>query len=320
MKTKHMKLAITMFKLSNIVISELHVTQIIHRHMKKHSNIIFTAILLQLLAITAFAQKEKNDLSLSISYFNSNNHIQYLVAHAKSKIDGKFQMIPGINLNFYIASEDAVNLLGKGVTNEKGDALVFIPSTAKDEWNKSPKVNFIVVSQKTKDFDEAKGTVEITKAKIQIDTLADRKITATLMELKDTVWTPVKAVDVKLAIKRLDADLNIAETPTYATDSLGVASGDFKRDSLPGDIKGNLTLIAKIEDNDLYGNLSSEKIVPWGKSMNYYTQFDRRTLFARRGKSPIWLELLAYSIVVAVWGILIYLVGQIKKLKKLGIA
>ncbi len=287
--------------------------------MNKHSKIFFSAILLQLLAITAFSQAEKNDLSLSISYFNNNNHTQYLVAHAKSKIDGKFQMIPNINLSFYIATEDAANLLGKAVTNEKGDALLFIPPTAKDEWKKSAKVSFIIVSQKTKGFDEAKGNVEITKAKIQIDTAADRKITATLLELKDTVWTPVKAIDVKFAIKRMDADLNVAETPTYATDSLGVASADFKRDSLPGDSKGNLTLIAKVEDNDVYGNLSSEKIVPWGKSIKYFTEYDKRTLFARRGKSPLWLELLAYSIVVAVWGVLIYLFGQIKKLKQLGI-
>jgi hypothetical protein len=283
--------------------------------MNKHSKIFFSAILLQLLAITAFSQAEKNDLSLSISYFNSNNHTQYLVAHAKSKIDGKFQMIPNIHLSFYIATEDAANLLGKAVTNEKGDALLFIPPTAKDEWKKSAKISFIIVSQKSKEFDEAKGNVEITKAKIQIDTAADRKVTATLLELKDTVWTPVKAIDVKIAVKRMDADLNVAETPTYATDSLGVASADYKRDSLPGDSKGNLTLIAK----DLYGNLSSEKIVPWGKSIKYYTEYDKRTLFARRGKSPVWLELLAYSIVVAVWGVLIYLFGQIKKLKQLGV-
>ena len=88
---------------------------------------------------------------------------------------------------------------------------------------------------------------------------------------------------------------------------------------MPGDSKGNLILIAKVEDNDTYGNLSSEKIVPWGKPIKYYTEFGKRTLFARRGKSPIWLELLAYSIVLAVWGVLIYLIGQIKKMKKLGL-
>ncbi|MBY0480733.1 MAG: hypothetical protein K2Q21_05205 [Chitinophagaceae bacterium] len=287
--------------------------------MKKHSKIFLSAILLQLLVNAVFAQAEKNSLSLSVGYFNSNNQTQYLIARAKSKIDGKFQMIPGISVSFYISTETPENLLGKAVTNDKGEALIFMPPKAKDEWMKSAKVGFLVSSASTKLFDEAKGSFDLTKAKILIDTAADKKITATVMELKDSVWTPVKAVDVKIAIKRLDADLNVADAPTYATDSLGIASADFKRDSLPGDAKGNLTLIAKVEDNDLYGNLSAEKVVPWGKSFKYYSEFDKRTLFARRGKSPMWLELLAYSIVVAVWGVLIYLVGQIKKLKKLGV-
>jgi hypothetical protein len=111
----------------------------------------------------------------------------------------------------------------------------------------------------------AAGTLEITKAKIQIDTLADRTINATLLEFKDSIWIPVIAADVRIAVKRLGADLNVAEAPTYATDSLGVATAEFKQDSLPGDSKGNLVLIAHVDNHDLYGNLSSEKMVPWGK-------------------------------------------------------
>lgn len=288
--------------------------------MKKTSQQLIAFLLLLTISLSAFAQVEKNSLSLSISYYNSNNQTQYLVAHAKSKIDGKFQMIPNIPVSFYIGSKTPETLIGKGVTNEKGDALVFIPASAKDEWNKAAKVSFVVASPATKTFDEGEGTLDLTKAKLQIDTLADRKIVATLLELKDSISTPVKAVDVRIAIKRMDADLNVAETPTYATDSLGVASADFKRDSLLGDSKGNLVLVAHVDENDLYGNLSSEKTVPWGKSFTYISQYDKRTLFARRGKSPIWLELMAYSIVVAVWGILIYLFTQIKKLKQLGAA
>ena len=70
---------------------------------------------------------------------------------------------------------------------------------------------------------------------------------------------------------------------------------------------------------DKYGNLSSEMIVPWGKKSVYMTNFDHRTLFARRGYSPLWLELLAYTIVVAVWSIIFYLLVQIKNIKKLGV-
>jgi len=183
---------------------------------------------------------------------------------------------------------------------------------------KSVKQTFVVVSKATKVFDQTKASTDVVKAKLKIDTTADKKINVMVLELKDTGWTPVKGVDLKVAIKRMGGDLNVGETQTYTTDSTGSISADFKRDSLPGDLNGNLTLIAKVEDNDTYGNLTVEELVPWGAKMEYVSRFDRRTLFARRGHSPIWLELLAYSIIGVVWIILVYLVGQIRKIKTLG--
>ena len=286
--------------------------------MKMHNFKKLLVCVLSLISSVCISQTEKNNLILNIGYYNNNNQSQFLVAHAKSKIKGKFLPVEGITVTLYLNAQIPAKVLGKLVTNAKGEASLLLPPSAKDEWNKSAKQSFIVVSQPTKLYDEATGNFDITKAKIKIDTAVDKIITAKLMELKDTVWTPVKGVDVKIAVIRLGGDLNVSETATYATDSLGMATAEYKRDSLPGDTKGNLTLIARLEDNELYGNLSSEKIVPWGKSYSYLSEFDKRTLFARRGKSPIWLELIAYSIVVAVWSVIFYLVGQIKKLIKLG--
>ncbi|MEN9686250.1 MAG: hypothetical protein RLZZ28_2036 [Bacteroidota bacterium] len=284
--------------------------------MKKHNQLFLLVVLL--LSIASYAQTEKPALLLSLGYFNSNNQHQYVVVKAKSKIDRKFQMIKGIDVAVYITAISPENLIGKGITDEKGEISLFIPASAKSEWNKSAKQSFLLVSKPNKQFNEAQGSLDISKAKLEIDTSADKKISAKLLELKDSVWSVVKGVDVKLAVKRLGGDLNVNETPSYTTDSLGMVEAEFKRDSLPGDAKGNLVLVAKVEDNELYGNLSAEKQVPWGASYKYVSQFDRRTLFARRGKSPVWLELMAYSIVVAVWGVLIFLVGRIRKIIELG--
>jgi len=290
--------------------------------MKKNSykSILIALLLLGMMATAAIAQDgDKKDLMLSASYFNSNNQTQYLVAHTKCKIDGKFLPIPAIEVSFYITNDSAEShLLGKAVTNDKGEAPLMIPASAQSEWVKSVKQTFVVVSKATKVFDQTKASTDVVKAKLKIDTTADKKINVMVLELKDTGWTPVKGVDLKVAIKRMGGDLNVGETQTYTTDSTGSISADFKRDSLPGDLNGNLTLIAKVEDNDTYGNLTVEELVPWGAKMEYVSKFDRRTLFARRGHSPIWLELLAYSIIGVVWIILVYLVGQIRKIKTLG--
>ena len=288
--------------------------------MKKHNYLFPATLLFCLISIVSVAQTAaKNDLLLSLGYFNTNNQTQYLSAKAKTKIDGKFQMVPGINLSFYITNDSSkANLLGTAVTDARGNAYLLIPPAAQAEWKKSVKQSFVAVSTASKLYDESKANVQVTKAKLKIDTAADKKINVIALELKDTTWVPVKGVELKVAVKRMGGDLNVSETQTYTTDSTGTISAEYKRDSLAGDAKGNLVLIAKVEDNDTYGNLSVEQTVPWGNKTEYVSAYDKRTLFARRGHSPIWLELMAYSIVVAVWGVLIYLIGQIRKIKALG--
>jgi len=183
---------------------------------------------------------------------------------------------------------------------------------------KSSKQGFIVVSDSSHLYDAVQTNIDLVKSRIKLDTGADKIINATLLELKDSVWIPVKGVDIRVAVKRLGSELNVSETQTYTTDSLGTVSAEFKRDNLPGDSLGNLILVAKVEDNDIYGNLSTEKQVPWGVDTKYSAAFNHRTLFARRGHSPVWLEWMAYTIIAAVWGVLLYLFVQIRKLKRLG--
>jgi hypothetical protein len=289
--------------------------------MRKHNIILSFALALVLIPSLLMSQTdEKPSLSLNLKYFNDNNKTQHLLVQAKSKIDGKFQQIAGIPVQFYIGTDPiAENLLGNGVTNEKGEAVVMISSQAQTEWLKSPNQNFIVISSSNKTFDEARGDLAITKAKLKIDTADGKNITASIIALVDTVWTPVAKVDLIVGIKRLGGLLNVSEQQTYTTDSTGAILAEFKREQLPGDQKGNIILVACVVDNDTYGNLTAEMEVPWGTKTVYTTNFNHRSLFARRGYSPVWLELLSYTIVLAVWSVIFYLLFQIKKIKKLGI-
>jgi hypothetical protein len=263
----------------------------------------------------------KKDLLLTLGYFNDNNRLQYLKASAKTKIEGRFQPVRDVTVRFYITADSPAYLLGDGHTNEKGEAVLFIPPAAKTEWLRSPKQSFIVESAALDSFDAARGNVDITKARLRLDTSSGRNVAAVLEEQSGTAWNPVKGVDVKIAVRRMDGSLNIGDAPTYTTDSAGTAAAAYKLDSsLPGDINGNIVLVASVQDNDSYGNLSAERVVHWGVDTQYVSAlgFDRRTLFARRGKSPWWLTTMAYSIIAVVWGILIYLIGQIRRLKRLG--
>jgi len=288
--------------------------------MKVLNKIFSGALLLMLLAsaFTAFSQTtEKGDLSIAVNYYITNNRVPYLVVKVKTKVDGRFKNVEGIPLKLYLNKDSIGTFIAKVISNERGEASAMIPSSVRKEWNSQSKHTFLANFDGDKKYSSAKGDLTVSRAKILIDA-ADKKVTATVLALKDTTWIPVKGVDVILAVRRLASDLNINETPTFTTDSTGKVTGDFKRDGIPGDAKGNITLLTKIVDNDQYGNLVIEKSVPWGAKFIPVSTFNNRTLFATRDKSPIWLLIIVYSIVIGVWGILTMLVLNLLKIKKLG--
>ncbi|MDP3394271.1 hypothetical protein [Sediminibacterium sp.] len=287
--------------------------------MKKFKIILLSALCLLLVTQYLFAQPIKNDLLLSLAYFNNNNQTQYLKATAKSKVNGKFQQVANVSIAFYIDDASSKVLLGKATTDHSGNAIMQIKSVASEIWKSSATQNFSVSTQEDKLYNASEANLAIVKAKISLDTLEDKSIVATLLELKDSNWLPIKEVDIRVAVKRMLGELNVAETATYTSDSLGMVTAEFTRDSLPGDSKGNLILIAKLDEHELYGNLTAEMIVPWGIKPLVHSTFNDRSLFARKGLTPIWLELLAYSIILIVWSIIIYLIFQIKKIIKLGV-
>jgi hypothetical protein len=267
-----------------------------------------------------FSQEaDKGSLSIAVSYFNVNNQVPYVSVKVKTKIDGKFQNVAGIPLKLSLNKDSLGTLIGTVLTNERGEAIALIPPSLKKEWNKSAKHNFLAFFAGNTKYDSTSSAITVVKAKLVIDTASGRSVVATVMEMKDTTWTPVKGVDVVLAVKRMGGDLNINDTPTFSTDSTGKAAGDFKRDSIPGDLQGNITLVAKVLDNDTYGNLSIEKQVHWGsKFVSNANDFNARSLFATRGKAPVWLIVVASAIIIAVWTVLIMLVQNILKIRKLG--
>jgi len=265
-----------------------------------------------------FAQATpKADLSIAINYFVDNNSVPSLLVRVKTKVNGRFQPVEGVSVNLFLDKDSAGTTIGRVTTNRKGEAIILIPVSVKKQWATSVKHTFLATFKGDKKYAEGKADLTVARAKILLTT-ADKTITATVLELKDTTWTPVKGVELKIAIKRLGGDLPVNETPTFTTDSTGQASADFKRLGMPGGKSGNLTLIAKVEDNELYGNLSVEKTVNWGVKFIPVNTFNNRTLFATRDKAPIWLQLIAYSILFAVWGVLVFLVFNLIKIRKTG--
>jgi hypothetical protein len=285
-------------------------------------NLLILGLLGLLQSNIAVSQETTRHLILTPSYNMIDNKIVLISVNSKAKVEKKFQPISSIAVRLYLDSNSANTLIAKVTTDEKGMAKAILSPSFKDAWSSSEKHKFIAVADAQKPYEETTGEIEITKSKIQIDTLNEdgkRSIAVKVLALDGKDWKPVKDVEMKVGVSRLGSMLLVGEEATYTTDSTGQITAEFKRDKLPGDEKGNIIIIAKVEDNESYGNLSVGKSVPWGIPTTYDNPFiHQRTLWSARFHTPYWLMAVAYSVIVAVWGIIIYLIFQAIKVKKLG--
>jgi hypothetical protein len=269
-----------------------------------------------------FAQDEKPELMLSLRHFTENNSVQYLKVQAQLKANNKLQALKDVAIEIYLDTMDATHLVGSLETDEKGSAQTVVPASLRDTWTSSPLHKFIAVAKATPKDEATTTELEIAKAKMEVDTVnaeGTRSVTAKVFSYTNGVWIPMKGVEVKIGVERLGGSLKIGEEESYTTDSVGEVTGEFKVDSLPaGDAKGNIILVARVEDNEQFGDLAVEKAVPWGKYYQHISTFGQRSLSAARFRAPLWLLFMAYSIVISVWSVIIYLFVQIVRMKRMG--
>jgi hypothetical protein len=275
-----------------------------------------------LVATKLFAQDDKPELMLGLRHFTENNSVQYLKVQAQLKANNKLQALKDVAVKVYLDTTDSSHLVASVKTDEKGFAQTVVPAGLKDTWASSPAHKFIAVAKANPKDEETTTELEIAKAKMEVDTVnvdGTRSVTATVFAYNNGAWTPAKGVEVKLGVERLGGSLKIGDEETYTTDSLGQVTGEFKLDSLPStDTKGNIVLVAKVEDNDQFGDLVVGKKVPWGKYYQHVNTFGHRSLSAARFRAPLWLVFMVYFIVICVWSVIIYLFVQIVRLKRLG--
>jgi hypothetical protein len=257
---------------------------------------------------------------VKLQYYNRNNSLQYLLLQSLLKKGKKSEPQKNKGFKIFLDKEQSENLVTKVLTDNNGKAKAIIPPQLKSIWDSGGQHTFLVVADATRKEDETTTEFTFTKAKISIDTSSadgTKNISVTVMKYANHGWIPAKDVEMKIGVQRLGGLLPVGDEQSYTTDSTGIVSAEFKKENLPGDENRNLFLVASVEDNDELGNLIVEKKVAWGIASKKDDRFfNQRALWSTRFKTPLWLLFMAYSIVIGVWGTLIYLVFQLVKIKK----
>ena len=151
---------------------------------------------------------------------------------------------------------------------------------------------------------------------IKLEYLAhDKKLKANVSGLEGEAITPVTGVELRLEAVRRFGKLMLGET--VATNKEGIAYFEAPTD-LPGDPEGNLKLIIQVDDEEEFGLVRKDTTLKAGLPFTPVSLTAERAMWNSMRKAPIWL-LLTYGIgVLAAWGIIFFIMLQLRTIFKLG--
>jgi hypothetical protein len=261
--------------------------------------------------------EEKATARLSIQYFNLGTE-EKLVGTVKSRIDGTYQLISGVKVNFYKDEISEEFLLGSDTTNKKGEATFKLGKNSiadTSEWT-----TIIAAIEESADFEDTDDEITLKRAVMEMNLEEEDSIRWIRILISSTDETgemiPAAEVEVKIVVKRLFGLLPIGEG-IESTDEEGNIDMEFPQ-NIPGDKDGNLTVIAKVEDHDEFGNLEIRKSVAWGVPVTPNDEEIIGELWSSRENPPWYLLFIVNSILAGTLGTLVYILFQLISIKKLG--
>jgi len=289
--------------------------------MKIHLNIrpiltVFVSVLIfSTFSQNAYSQNsEKNKVRLSASYFKTMDQEAFIDIKATSKINRKTVGISNIELSINYKLNDEEISLGIATTNMDGKSK-FVLKNMNNLKPDSTGTYTISIFFKGNDLFKKSSKnisfkdVNITSQIITKDSI--NYITATLVNTFSK--EPVIGESLEIKIARLFKPLNIGK-PYYKTDELGEILVPIEN-GIPG-VEGYLTIQVVLNDSDDYGTVTDLTKAKIGIPIVEESTFDKRTMWSPRNKTPLFLLILPNIFIIAIWGIIFYLISNLFKLYK----
>ena len=293
----------------------------------KMNNIIKRAALVititGMLYSTAFAQDQpkatgKSEATIVLSYYKKADMSKTAVAILKAKNEkGKFVPAKNAKVNFYAMHDKEQQLIQSANTDNKGTATIVLPKSLPLDENQT----FTIVAKIENDniYEDASEQMHFREANLTLnlnphDTA--RVVSAKVMVTdKDGKEVGVKGIELKFYVKRLFGNMPAAEDYTVTTDENGLASFKYSS-SIPGDTAGVITVAARMEDNDQFGNVENSSATSWGTPLEIIKDPFPRAVW---GVYAPWGIVITLSVLFGgVWSTYIFIVAQLVAIKKEG--
>lgn len=222
-------------------------------------------------------------------------------------------------VTYPIANQAILFSIGKDTistisTDKDGNAFLVIQAGAKLPKNKDGAIEFKTAFPGNDTLEPVSG--QLTYKDVNLSMELEEKDSIRTVRIKLTEMNdkgdslPVVGQKVNTYVERMLSLLKISEE---TSDEKGMIHFEFPRD-LPGEANGVITVLARIEDNDKYGNVETKESRGWGIPVDQSIIEAHRALWTQI--APVWMIITLTILLSGVWGHYIYVIVQLIMIKK----
>lgn|ERR1039457_1430800 len=288
--------------------------------MKGFQKILCSLLMLLVCVHTnIFSQDKKDSLidnttKISLLYLNTSNDTIVLTANLYiSKDEGPFAL-ENAWIEFTASAGSEIKVLGKIKTDDQGNAVLKVNIKTGVPSDKDGKTVYSTKFNRTAKYLSSSENITAKPAKINVnfskeDSLKYIKVSAKQFAINGNL-APIGKEKVIVYIPRLFNLLKIGE---ITLDDNGEGQIECP-DNLVGDSLGNITVIARIEENDTFGNVQGQSSITWGIPKQYYLA-EKPTRELWTPVAPVWMIVTLIIMLTGVWAHYLYAVGQLIRIK-----
>lgn len=233
---------------------------------------------------------------------------------AANRKDRKVQLpIYEAEVRFVNYLEDQEVELGTAKTTREGIAEITVPSDHTYLTDEEGFMNFRAVFDGGEALDAETEELRIRDLRLDLNLVEIDSVKTVVVNAyaKDSLGadTPVSDAYIRLSLDGMIAPMLIGEE--FIED--GELQVKFP-EGMPGDIAGNVTVFAKIDDNDTFGNVVQSQSIGWGTPKEILAEQNKLWSEA----APIWMYVVLTILLVGVWANYAYTIINLFKIKKEG--
>jgi len=214
----------------------------------------------------------------------------------------------------FLQGADQSEVLGKSKTDARGIATLIVPPGAQLMKDENGSITLGASFEGDEQFEAVSDQISVKDMGMKFEISTDDSSKMALVKVNDSQGifdsANLKEATVSFYVDRMFKPLKIGEV---TLDENGECSVEFPA-GIPGDSLGFVRLMARIEENDIYGNIQADTLIRWGVPANHKVPASFRALWTK--VAPTWMVITLMILLLGVWGHYSFAVYKLVKIKK----